>query len=290
MDTAPVETGGEENMTTRKGVALTIGLNAVDPGHYAGWSGELVACEADAHDMARIAAHKGFKVATLLTRQVTRSALTKALGVAAAALAPGDIFMLSYSGHGGQLPDLNGDEADGLDETWCLWDGEWVDDELYKAFGAFKRGVRILVFSDSCHSGSVVKARYYGERPAAPAAPQPARYRAMPPDAAARTFHQNRELYEPILRAADLATSRAAVKASVLLISGCQDNQFSADGAFNGLFTGTLLQVWNGGKFKGSYSRFHRAIADRMPPDQSPNYFTVGLRSRTFERQKPFTI
>jgi hypothetical protein len=36
-----------------RGQALTIGLNAVDPKHYEGWSGELNACEADANDMAR---------------------------------------------------------------------------------------------------------------------------------------------------------------------------------------------------------------------------------------------
>ncbi|NWF57518.1 MAG: caspase family protein, partial [Syntrophaceae bacterium] len=35
-----------------KGFALTIGLNAVNPKHYGGWSGELNACEADAEDMA----------------------------------------------------------------------------------------------------------------------------------------------------------------------------------------------------------------------------------------------
>ncbi len=30
------------------GLALTIGLNSVDPAHYDVWSGELNACEADA--------------------------------------------------------------------------------------------------------------------------------------------------------------------------------------------------------------------------------------------------
>ena len=38
-----------------KGLALAIGLNAVDPRHYQGWSGELNACEADARDMSAIA-------------------------------------------------------------------------------------------------------------------------------------------------------------------------------------------------------------------------------------------
>lgn len=277
-------------MGTKKGLALTIGLNAVDPAHYAGWSGDLVACEADAQDMAHLARHKGFQVATFLTGQATRRAVLAALKAGAEATSPGDIVMLSYSGHGGQLPDLNGDEADGKDETWCLWDGQLVDDELYSAFGAFARGVRILVFSDSCHSGTVVKALFYGERPETGQAPDGVRYRAMPLDVAARTFNRNREFYTPILEKAVLAKTRAAVKASVLLISGCQDNQYSADGAYNGLFTGTLLQVWNGGRFRGDYPRFHRTIASHMPPDQSPNYYTVGIRSRAFERQRPFTI
>ena len=30
----------------RRALSLHIGLNKVDPGHYAGWDGELFACEA----------------------------------------------------------------------------------------------------------------------------------------------------------------------------------------------------------------------------------------------------
>jgi hypothetical protein len=37
------------------GLAVHIGLNAVDPAHHAGWSGPLSACEADASDMPDIA-------------------------------------------------------------------------------------------------------------------------------------------------------------------------------------------------------------------------------------------
>ena len=42
-----------------------------------------------------------------------------------------------------------------------------IDDEIFHALGAFAPGVRILVFSDSCHSGSVIKVAFYGDRPAA---------------------------------------------------------------------------------------------------------------------------
>jgi hypothetical protein len=38
-------------------------------------------------------------------------------------------------------------EADKLDETWCLYDGQLIDDELYLELGKFATGVRILVLS-----------------------------------------------------------------------------------------------------------------------------------------------
>lgn len=276
-----------------KGLALTMGLNLVDPKHYGGWSGELSACEADAEDMASIAKSKRFEVKTLLTKVATRTQVTRSILNAAKKLKSGDIFMLSYSGHGGQLPDLNNDEPDAQDETWCLYDGELVDDELYALFGRFARGVRILVFSDSCHSGTIVKIAYYQGTAAVRSSgigSQAVRYRFMPPDVALRTYRNNRKFYDKLLKNIKLREAKAAVKASVLLISGCQDNQLSSDGDFNGLFTAQLLRVWKNGTFKGNYKGFHKAILRRMPPDQTPNYFWAGQQDVTFETQRPFTI
>jgi metacaspase-1 len=276
-----------------KGIALTIGLNAVDPKHYAGWSGELNACEADAEDMAEIAKAKGFQVKTLLTKTATRARLVKEVTAAAKALKSGDIFMLSYSGHGGQLPDQNSDEDDNEDETWCLFDGELVDDELYKLWSKFAAGVRILVFSDSCHSGTVTKLAYYRATIAAQGASiavdaNLVRYRVMPSAVALRTYRKNRVFYDKILQKKSL--KKPDVKATVLLISGCQDNQLSADGDFNGLFTANLLRVWKDGKYKKSYKSFHGDIVRRMPPDQTPQYSIVGASNSVYEAQKPFTV
>lgn len=276
-----------------KGLALTIGLNAVNPKHYAGWAGELNACEADAADMADIAASKGFTVKTLLTKKATRAGVTKEFKKAASALKAGDIFMVSYSGHGGQLRDLNGDEPDTQDETWCLYDGQMVDDELFKLYGRFAQGVRILVFSDSCHSGTVVKAAYFrgtmSSRLSADGS-STVRYRAMPSDAIRQTYRQNKAFYDAILKDPRLKDAKDAVKASILLISGCQDNQLSQDGDFNGLFTANLLRVWNDGTYKKNYKSFHKDIVNRMPPDQTPKYFWADARDKAFEKQIPFTI
>jgi len=275
-----------------KGYALTIGLNSVNPDHYDGWSGDLTACEADSKDMADIAKSKGFSVKTLLTRSATRKNVINELSKVAKTLKSDDIFMLSYSGHGGQVPDQNKDEDDFQDETWCLYDGELIDDEIYNLLGKFKSGVRIIVFSDSCHSGTVTKTAFYQGTMAARSSavsPEPVRYRFMPPAIALRTYRKNKKFYDNLQKDPALSKAEESVKASGLLISGCQDNQLSSDGTFNGLFTGTLLQVWNDGK-SSNYRKFYEAIVKRMPPDQTPNYYWVGQPSRTFEKQKPFTI
>ena len=109
----------------------------------------------------------------------------------------------------------------------------------------------------------------------------------------ANTYFQNREFYDKVLDEAERENPKGEdveVKASVLLISGCQDNQLSQDGTFNGLFTGTLKRVWSNGKFKGSYRGFHGQIVELMPPTQSPNFYPVGRPDLSFWMQQPFTI
>jgi metacaspase-1 len=56
-----------------KGLALTIGLDAVDPKHHQGWSGELNACEADAIEMTAIGQSRNFVTKKLINREATRA-------------------------------------------------------------------------------------------------------------------------------------------------------------------------------------------------------------------------
>ena len=265
------------------GIALTIGLNAVDPKHYAGWSGELTACEDDAKDMANIAKSKKFQVETLLTKEATRAKVNGMVSKVAKDLKSGDIFMLSYSGHGGQLPDLNNEELDERDETWCLFDGQLVDDELNSMFAEFSKGVRILIFSDSCHSGTVSKAldSYGRPNPLTASSGAPLRRKCMPREYLGAVYRENQAFYDKILKKP--AVNEADIKASALLISGCQDNQYSMDGEKNGLFTSQLLAVWKDGKYSRSYKKFHKDIVKRMPREQTPNYYPTGVRNYKFE-------
>jgi hypothetical protein len=284
-----------------QGISLNIGLNSVDPGHYAGWSGDLLACEADADDMALIAQSRGFQTKKLLTKQATRKNVLNLVGQAAKTLKKGDTFLFSYSGHGGQLPDRNSDEDDALDETWCLYDGELIDDEIYVMLNKFQEGVRVFMLSDSCHSGTVSKTAYGALRSTGSLAlladsietaemETPPGFKDLPAGIALRTYRENREMYDSIMSKLPKEDPVPNIKATVLLISGCQDNQLSSDGAFNGLFTANLLRVWNAGKFRGTYRTFHQRIARRMPPLQSPNYSVVGRPNPEFERATPFQV
>jgi len=269
-----------------KGIALCIGVNRVDPKHYQGWDGPLRGCENDAKDMLAIALSKGFEEkasGTLLTSDATRKKVIDGIKKAAKNLKEGDIFMISYSGHGGQIPDLDDEEADCLDETWCLYDGELLDDELYTLWQSFKEGVRILLFTDSCHSGTVVRGLTQGDNFSS--------QRSMPFDVAPVVYSKNKTFYDDILKAHPKNKRMdVTIKATALLISGCQDNQTSADGFFNGLFTGKLKSVWSNGKFTGDYRKFHGQIVKKMPRDQTPNYVVLGKPNEVFERQTPFTV
>ncbi|WP_316172616.1 MULTISPECIES: caspase family protein [unclassified Bradyrhizobium] len=290
-----------------KGISLHIGLNRLDPKHYAGWDGKLNACENDARAMEAIAKTAGYRTGILLSEQATRGAVTDMLTMAARDLNSGDILLLTYSGHGSQVQDLDGDEIDALDETWCLYDGQMIDDELYRVYGAIADGVRVLILSDSCHSGTVAKVSYYEMAQAAGfagnldiavagrAATKAISYapKFLPQDIALRTYEQNRAFYEAIGRAAKGAPgaeSSDVAKASIRLISGCQDNQVSFDGAINSVFTAALLLVWANGQFKGNYNDFHLQIQRKMLPTQSPNHYRTGKEDREYDSQRPFTI
>ena len=279
-----------------QGISIHAGLNSVDPSHYQGWEGTLRACEFDANDMEKLAEGQGFETHKLLTKDATAEALLSAIGDAAGKLESGDILLVSYSGHGGQVPDANGDEQDRMDETWVLYDRQVVDDELYALWAKCAPGVRIVIFSDSCHSGTVARDAVEAvgvDRVARSVdggdTQEQFRLKGMPDELIRSVYESHKEMYDEIQRSLP-SFDNAKIGASVILTSGCQDNQTSLDGDRNGLFTQNLFQVWNDGKFRGGYRTFRKKIAQNMPPWQSPNFFMAGAPNPKLATQHPFDI
>lgn len=78
---------------------------------------------------------------------------------------PNDSLFFHYSGHGGQTPDLDGDEEDGYDEVIYPVDfrtsGHIVDDEMHRIMvKGLPSGCRLTAIFDSCHSGSALDLPY----------------------------------------------------------------------------------------------------------------------------------
>ena len=110
-------------MTKRR--SIHIGLNNVDPQQYGGWDGALAGCVNDANAMEEVAVSRGFDPKMLLNADATAEAVRAHLDAAAAELGDGDFLFLTYSGHGGQVPDDNNDEPDRLDEPGASTTPSW---------------------------------------------------------------------------------------------------------------------------------------------------------------------
>jgi len=275
------------------GRGITIGVNSIDPLHY-GTDGSLMSCENDAKAIASLAEKKGFVVKTLLTKDAIRNSVISEIKRASNELTTGDIFLCYYSGHGGQLPDKNDDELEGYDQTWCLHDAQLVDDELYSLFAGFSDKVRILVISDSCHSGSVTKRAVFNpilDTNQTNISKDGIQYKFLPRKFVYETYEKNKDFYDEIINNINFRKAISEVKAPSLLLAACQDNQYARAGMDLSLYTDKFLKVWDDGKFEGTYDTFHYKVQNIiMLADQSPNYFPFGQNYANFESQTPFTI
>ena len=74
---------------------------------------------------------------------------------AARELESGDILLVTYAGHGMKFDIPQKDKP--YTVAWCLYDGPMLDAELRTYWSGFKKGVRIVVLSDSCHSGTITR-------------------------------------------------------------------------------------------------------------------------------------
>lgn len=71
------------------------------------------------------------------------------------------VLFLTYSGHGTQERDLNGDEVDGKDECICALDGNIIDDEIRsRVVEKLPKGCKLFAIFDACFSGSVMDLKY----------------------------------------------------------------------------------------------------------------------------------
>ncbi len=180
---------------------------------------------------------------------------------------PGDTLFLHYSGHGGQINDGSKDEEDGLDE--CIFPSDYIlsgriiDDEIRPIITNIPANCTITCLFDSCHSATVCDLRY--------------------------KYLQTEEDTVTIKKFADYPDT----KGTVIVFSGCEDNDTSADtSAINpltntfqaqGAMTFSLIRALVDSayniKYKTLLSRMRRILIDgkytQVPQLTSGNFINL---------------
>ena len=223
--------------------ALLIGIN-----RYRIPGADLRGCVNDVKNLhAALKESCGFTsrdITVLTDLEATTKAMQASIETLVRGARTGDVLLLHYSGHGANVPDNNGDEADRRDEILCPTDLDWKkplrDDWLRKTFDALRtKGVSLTVIMDCCHSGTNTRA------PMPPDARSIPRYLPNPWDImAAESGRKLRGSVVGELRRSSRATRKRSdvVVADIpeVLITGCRDTQTSADAYIAGNYSGAL--------------------------------------------------
>ena len=257
--------------------ALLIGINK-----YAIPGADLRGCVNDVADIAEALQQVyGFApsdLTFLLDEQATKAAMEQQIAALVDGAAAGDVLYLHYSGHGSNVTDANGDESDHRDEILCPHDLDWndplTDDWLRGTFDRLDPRASLTVVMDCCHSGSNTR-----EPPRPAGAPEP--------EIIAR-FLPNPDDLDRVVRSSAPGTGTPRrwgrrrrtedvhdVDIVETLISGCRDDQTSADadiaGTFNGALTYYLVRAIQD-QPDGTYRSIHAAtlaglrdIYDQVP-------------------------
>jgi hypothetical protein len=209
--------------------AVLIGIN------YTGTDSQLSGCINDTNGLKTILTSKyafaetNIKVLTddtptKPTRENILAAFTQLLqsGIA------GDVLFFSYSGHGSYTADLNHDETSGNDEMIVPLDLKIILDDELKALVQthLKKNVTLFALFDSCHSGTVLDLKYqYLD-----------------------SLHNNANTQN---------NQDAETIGTVIMLSGCTDEQTSADAhidkKYQGAMTWAFLAALNGGTGANSW-------------------------------------
>lgn len=182
--------------------ALLVGIN------YRGTSAELHGCINDVNNVEKMLKEREFTEIKMLNEDVDE--LPTKVNIYAAwrwllhDVKPGDVLVFHYSGHGGYVRDSSGDEADGRDETLIPLDyqrsGQIKDDTVRQLLvDKVPDGVTLICVFDCCHSGTGCDLRY----------------NYINPEHNVLTTRKNYNYQN--------------TKGTVICISGCKDEQTSAD-------------------------------------------------------------
>jgi Caspase domain/N-acetylmuramoyl-L-alanine amidase len=229
----------------------------------------LSGCVADARLWAKTFGAMGIQVhELLLNEKATKRNIVDAWRRVSAKAQAGDTLVIQYAGHGTQAPDKNGDELDSMDEAWVPIDGMngdvLLDDEIGGLIDTHTpAGVQVVIFSDSCHSGSTTRAKSNGGGTA--------RFvKLIDNQAFLRGFERASKQWARELNSRSTAESQGPE----ILFSGCQDHQYSFEDGGHGRFTLAAVAALQASASSDTYRKLADRILEKFDPNpaQVPNF------------------
>jgi hypothetical protein len=269
--------------------ALLVGIN-----DYPGTQNDLQGCVNDVTNvydvLVKYFSFLPAEIVVLSNSRARKSAIMESLTSLIEGGKEGDTLVFHYSGHGSQVRDTEGDELeDGKDEVLCPYDFDWnggfiKDDDLASLLSGLKKGVRMEIILDSCHSGTgtreiILDRRLLSGRPLAAAAMDPVglwksghcirpRFLAPPADVEMRAD-------EIFGRRLPLRRIAQADPMNHVLWAACRSDQFSADAEIGGKPSGA---------FSYYFCRHLRDVQGKVHRDQLLKLVRASLKHEGFSQ------
>lgn len=241
--------------------SLHIGIN-----DYPGTRSDLKGCVNDARDWQDELTKRGFNSKIILNKQCTYRNMVNEITKIVESTGAGDICVITYSGHGTWVRDVDGDEADGRDEGLCPYDVAkgliLLDDELFKIFSKRHEDSKLIFISDSCHSGTVSRGILDFSEDVDGTT-----------EIIEKRFLETEPFLDPIEKTCKVAPL-SIVEDSVMFFSGCADIEYSYDASFqgrpNGAFTFTALNAIKKLPEDATYKDLYNEIRKSLPHPRYP--------------------
>lgn len=203
----------QQQQQIKKRKALFIGIN------YYGTPYQLSGCITDIESLNdKFGSSYDVNIITDRTnKKPTRSVILSEFAALLDSANSGDTVLFTFSGHGSYTIDLNREEIDGKDEMIVSSDLQGVIDDDFKTIirQKLKTGATLIALFDSCHSGTILDLNYS---------------------------------YPSYTVGVSSSLDTIDTDGTVILISGCLDNQKSAEaniveGKMSGAMTWSLLET-----------------------------------------------
>jgi len=237
------------NQDIKQAQSITINKNALLIGcNYIGTESELSGCINDVVNIQnKLTTQYGFNNIVIMTdttsKKPTKENILDEIKILLNNSKSGDKLFLEFSGHGSYIKDTNDDETDGYDEMFLPLDFNYISDDEIKILinNYLKKDVTLFALFDCCNSGTICDLRYQ---------------------------YFDSENYDN----STVNIKETETIGNIIMISGCMDNQTSAETFINSIQQGAMTWAFLDTVNKNPNLTWKELITDMRNSLKTSNY------------------